>query len=248
MKIFKRNQYHHQRKYGRNKKISSYHRGGGHPRIYRKIQPIGLPMNITGQVKTIEYDPNRSAQIAGILYENGSKKYQISPIGLKLGTKLIAGSNAPLKIGNTLPLKNIPLGTNIYNIEPLPGNGGKFVRAAGTTALVIAKFESWVTIRLPSGEIRLFSNNCWATIGQVSNVNHFNRSLKKAGYSRWLGIRPRVRGSAKNPVDHPHGGGEGRAPIGRCHPLTPWGKPTLGKRTRRPRKYSNTFIIRRNGS
>lgn len=243
-RAFKKIKYHYQRKQGRNKKITSFHRGSGH---FRKARLCGgvLP-GIPGHVKTIEYDPNRSAQIAGIFYENGLKKYQISPIGLKLGTQLIAASTAPLTVGNTLPLKNIPLGTNIYNIESFPGSGSKFVRAAGVTALVMAKFESWVTIRLPSNEVRLFSNNCWATIGQVSNINHFNRSLKKAGCSRWLGIRPRVRGSAKNPVDHPHGGGEGRAPIGRCHPVTPWGKPTLGKRTRRPRKYSDSLIIRRN--
>nr|YP_010447283.1 ribosomal protein L2 [Halimeda opuntia]UTN43203.1 ribosomal protein L2 [Halimeda opuntia] len=246
MKLFKKNKYHYQRKQGRNKKITSNHRGGGHSRIYRQIDFRKIPIDISGQVKTIEYDPNRSAQIAGIFYENGLKKYQISPIGLKPGTLIKGGSTAPLRVGNTLPLKNIPLGTNVYNIEPSPGSGFKFVRAAGTTALVMAKFESWVTIRLPSNEIRLFSKNCWATIGQVSNINHLNRSLKKAGQSRWLGIRPRVRGSAKNPVDHPHGGGEGRAPVGRCHPLTPWGKPTLGKRTRRTRKYSDSLIIRRN--
>ena len=161
--------------------------------------------------------------------------------------QLIASVTAPIRLGNTLPLKNIPLGSQLHNIESTPGRGGQFVRAAGTTALLMAKFGSWVTLRLPSNEIRLFSQNCWATIGQVSNIDHLNKRLKKAGRSRWLGIRPKVRGSAKNPVDHPHGGGEGRAPIGRSHPVTPWGQPTLGKRTRR-KKYSDVFIIRRSNS
>nr|AOP19067.1 ribosomal protein L2 [Halimeda discoidea] len=252
MKILKKKKFarklklHYQRKQGRNKKITSYHRGGGHSRLYRQIDFVKIPINQSGTVKTIEYDPNRSAQIAGILYENGIKRYQICPIGLKPGAELIAASRAPLTVGNTLPLKNIPLGTNIFNIEPSPGSGCKFVRAGGATALVMAKFESWVTIRLPSNEVRLFSKNCWATIGTVQPALQTLRKSKKAGSSRWLGIRPRVRGSAKNPVDHPHGGGEGRAPIGRCHPLTPWGKPTLGKGTRRPRKYSDSLILRRN--
>nr|AYC63935.1 ribosomal protein L2 [Flabellia petiolata] len=245
--IFKKNQYHYQRKKGRNNsgKITSRHRGGGHSRVYREVEFQKIQINVIGKVKTIEYDPNRSAQIAGILYENGSKKYQLSPVGLEVGRSVIASPTASLVVGNTLPLKNIPLGTNVYNIESAPGRGGRFVRAAGTTALLMAKFGSWVTLRLPSNEVRLFSKNCWATLGQVNNIDHFNKRLKKAGRSRWLGIRPSVRGSAKNPVDHPHGGGEGRAPIGRSHPVTPWGKPTLGKRTRRPKKYSDSLIIRR---
>ena len=233
------------RKKGRNHhgKITSRHRGGGHARLYRKIERI--PLNIEGKVQTIEYDPNRSAKIAQIGYNDGSKKYQLCPIGWEIGTKTLASSMAPLKIGNRLPLQKIPLGTNVYNIELLPGKGGQLVRSAGTTAVLMAKFGSLVTLRLPSNEVRLFSKNCWATIGQVSNIDHFTKSLKKAGRARWLGRRPRVRGSAKNPVDHPHGGGEGCAPIGKSHPVSPWGKPTLGKRTRRPKKYSDAFILRR---
>lgn len=245
--MFKKNCYGYHRKKGRNNygHITSRHRGGGHARLYRKIDFQKLKINITGYVKTIEYDPNRSAHIMGILYKDGEKKYQVSPNALKIGTPIIASLTASLTLGNTLPLKNIPLGMNIYNIEPAPGCGSKFVRAAGTTAQIMAKFGSWVTIRLPSNEIRLFSENCWATIGQVSNMDHFNKTRKKAGNSRWLGCRPKVRGSAKNPVDHPHGGGEGSAPIGKSHPVTPWGKPTLGKRTRRTKKYSDSLILRR---
>lgn len=247
--LFKKNQYRYQRKKGRNNsgKITSQHRGGGHLRIYRQMNFKKIQINTLGKVQTIEYDPNRSAQIAGIVYANGSKQYQLAPLGLKIGMQLIASFTAPIQLGNTLPLKNIPLGSQLHNIELTPGRGGQLVRAAGTTALLMAKFGSWVTLRLPSNEIRLFSQNCWATIGQVNNIDHLNKRLKKAGCSRWLGIRPKVRGSAKNPVDHPHGGGEGRAPIGRSHPVTPWGQPTLGKRTRR-KKYSDAFIIRRSHS
>lgn len=245
--ILKKKRYFFHRKKGRNNngRITSRHRGGGHARIYRQIDFQKIRINIAGTVKTIEYDPNRSAQVMGVIFEDGIKNYQLSPNGIKRGTTILASPVAPLMIGNTLPLKNIPLGTSIYNIESIPGGGGKFARAAGTAALLMAKFGPWVTLRLPSNEVRLFSQNCWATIGQVSNINHFNRNFKKAGYSRWLGIRPSVRGSAKNPVDHPHGGGEGRAPIGRSYPVTPWGKPTLGKRTRRTQKYSDSLIIRR---
>nr|YP_009472624.1 ribosomal protein L2 [Rhipilia penicilloides]ARO74273.1 ribosomal protein L2 [Rhipilia penicilloides] len=233
------------RKKGRNHhgKITSRHRGGGHPRLYRKIER--LPLNLEGCVQTIEYDPNRSASIALIRSSNGSRHYQLCPVGWDIGTKTLASLTAPLKTGNRLPLKKIPLGTNVYNIELSPGKGGQLVRSAGTTAFLMAKFGSWVTLRLPSNEIRLFSQNCWATLGQVSNMDHLNKSLKKAGRARWLGRRPRVRGSAKNPVDHPHGGGEGGTPIGKSHPVSPWGKPTLGKRTRRTQKYSDAFILRR---
>lgn len=217
-------------------------RKGCHKRTYRYLDFQKIHINILGKVQTIEYDPNRSGHIAGILYENGQKEYQLSPEGLKLGSQLIASLTAPVNIGNSLPLKNIPLGTNVYNIELAPGSGRKFVRAAGTTALLMAKLGSWVTLRLPSNEIRLFSEHCWATIGQVSSKKQI--CLKKAGRSRWLGFRPKVRGSAKNPVDHPHGGGEGKAPIGRSHPVTPWGKPTLGKGTRRKKKYSDSLILR----
>jgi len=239
--------YYYKRKKGHNNsgKITNKSRGGGHKKLYRQIDFNKFQINISGKVKAIEYDPNRSANIAKIFYANNLIRYKISPIGLKIGSLLKASSKAPLKIGNTLPLKNIPLGTNIYNLEPMPGKGAKFVRSAGTTACIIAKSDSWITIRLPSNEVRIFSENCWATIGKVSNVDHFNKKLKKAGRSRWLGIRPNVRGCAKNSVDHPHGGGEGKAPIGRSHPVSPWGKPTLGKRTRRSKKYSDSLILRR---
>lgn len=223
------------------KKGRNGRRRGSHRRTYRYLDFQKIHINIVGKVQTIEYDPNRSGHIAGILYENGQKEYQLSPEGLKIGSQLCASSTAELTVGNTLPLKSIPLGMNVYNIESAPGSGRKFVRAAGTTALLMAKLDSWVTLRLPSNEIRLFSENCWATIGQV---HHKNSSKSKAGRSRWLGIHPKVRGSAKNPVDHPHGGGEGRAPIGRSHPVTPWGKPTLGKGTRRKKKYSDSLILK----
>ena len=244
--MFKKNKYRYQRKKGRNNhgKITSRHRGGGHSRLYRKIEFQKMKINVLGKVQTIEYDPNRSAKITGILYKDGSKIYRILPFNVKIGDSLLASSNAPLTIGNTLPLKNIPLGTKVFNIEPVPGRGGKFVRAAGTSALLLSKFGQWVILRLPSKQIRFFSQYCWATIGQVSNINCLNKRLKKAGRSRWLGLRPKVRGSAKNPVDHPHGGGEGRTPIGRSHPVSPWGKPTLGKKTRRSKKYSDSLIIK----
>nr|AYC65750.1 ribosomal protein L2 [Udotea sp. TZ0819] len=243
--MFKRNKYRYQRKKGRNNhgKITSRHRGGGHSRLYRQIEFQKIKINVLGTVQTIEYDPNRSAKIAGILYKDGSKIYRISPFGLKVGDSLLASPVASLTIGNTLPLKNIPLGTNVSNIEPVPGRGGKFVRAAGTSAVLMAKFGQWVTLRLPSNQIRLFSQYCWATVGKVSNINHLTKQCKKAGRSRWLGLRPKVRGSAQNPVDHPHGGGEGRTPIGRSHPVTPWGKPTLGRRTRRSNKYSDSLVV-----
>jgi len=242
-----KNKYYYQRKKGRNNlgRITVQHRGGGHPRIYRQIEFQKIQVNLPGIVHKIEYDPNRSAKIAKIIYKNRLQIYQLFPQGLKIGDQIIASSNAPLKIGNTLPLKNIPLGYNVYNIESIPGGGSKFVRAAGTAAVLMAKFGKFVTLRLPSNEIRLFSQNCWATLGQVNNIDHGNINFKKAGRSRWLGLRPSVRGSAKNPVDHPHGGGEGRAPIGKNHPVTPWGKPALGKRTRRTKKYSDKLIIKR---
>lgn len=245
-KIFKKNRQGDQRKKGRNHsgRITSRHRGGGHSRNYRRIQFQKLKIDVPGKVKTIEYDPNRTANILGILYKDGSKAYQIAPMKMQVGDPVFASPNAPLTLGNSLPLGNIPLGTNVYNIESAPGKGGQYVRSAGTKALLIAKSGFWVTLRLPSKEVRYFSKNCWATIGQVSQMEHLNRNLKKAGRSRWLGWRPRVRGSAKNPVDHPHGGGEGKAPIGKSHPVTPWGKPALGQRTRKPKKYSDALILR----
>lgn len=245
LKIFKKFQQGFQRKQGRNNsgKITCRHKGGGHSRVYRKINFQKIKIDIPGKIQTIEYDPNRTGQILGMTYQDGSKNYQLCPIGVNIGSKLIASNQATLTPGNSLPLKHIPLGTNVYNIESVPGRGGQFVRAGGTTATLMSKLNSWVTLRLPSGEIRLFSENCWASIGQVQSNYSKNNIRKKAGRSRWLGRRPSVRGSAQNAVDHPHGGGEGRAPIGRSHPVTPWGKPTLGKLTRSKKKYSNRFIL-----
>jgi large subunit ribosomal protein L2 len=236
-----------QRKKGRNNsgKITCRHKGGGHPRVYRKINFQKIKINCLAKIRTIEYDPNRTGRIIGVIYKDGSQQYQLCPKGVKIGSELIASSKATLTSGNSLPLKNIPLGTNVYNIESAPGKGGQFARAGGATALLMSKADSFVTLRLPSNEIRLFSENCWATIGKVEPKYLEKVSLMKAGRSRWLGIRPTVRGCAQNAVDHPHGGGEGKAPIGKTHPVTPWGKPTLGKLTRPPKKYSDRLILRR---
>ncbi|NES85297.1 MAG: 50S ribosomal protein L2 [Moorea sp. SIO2B7] len=239
-----------QRKKGRNNsgKITCRHRGGGHPRLYRKINFKKIKINCSAQIRTIEYDPNRTSQIIGVVYNDGSQQYKLCPKGVKIGSELIASSEAALIPGNSLPLKNIPLGTNVYNIESTPGKGGQFARAGGATALLMSKADSYVTLRLPSNEIRLFSENCWATIGGVApraTPGKAPSSKALAGRSRWLGIRPTVRGCAQNAVDHPHGGGEGKAPIGKKNPVTPWGKPTLGKLTRPPKKYSDRLILRR---
>nr|YP_009729405.1 50S ribosomal protein L2 [Caulerpa ashmeadii]QHQ73317.1 50S ribosomal protein L2 [Caulerpa ashmeadii] len=247
---FRKYRHGFQRKKGRNNsgRITCRHKGGGHSRVYRKINFQKIKVNIPGKIQTIEYDPNRTGKILGMIYKDGSKNYQLCPVGATIGSTLIASPYGSLIPGNSLPLKNIPLGTNVYNIEPEPGFGGKFARAGGTTALLMSKIDSWVTLRLPSNEVRLFSENCWATIGQVQKKEDGSSGLKKAGGSRWLGRRPTVRGSAQNAVDHPHGGGEGRAPIGRSCPVTPWGKPTLGQSTRRSKKYSDPFILRRRNS
>nr|BBD21676.1 50S ribosomal protein L2 [Poropsis sp. ID1_4] len=246
--MLKKTKYRYQRQKGRNNhgKITSRHRGGGHSRLYRHVEFQKIKINVLGRVQKIEYDPYRSAKIAEIVYKDGSKIYKVSPLNLKIGDSLLASFVAPLTVGNTLPLKNIPLGTKISNIEPVPGRGSKFVRAGGTSALLMSKFGQWAVVRLPSKQIRFFSQYCWATIGQISinNIPQLKKRRSKAGRSRWLGVRPKVRGSAKNPVDHPHGGGEGKTPIGRSHPVTPWGKPTLGKRTRRSKKYSDSLIIK----
>nr|YP_010564925.1 ribosomal protein L2 [Chlamydomonas chlamydogama]UZA61928.1 ribosomal protein L2 [Chlamydomonas chlamydogama] len=232
---------------GRNNRgvITCRHRGGGHKQLYRQIDfkrdKIGMP----AKVVSIEYDPNRNARIALLRYEDGEKRYILHPRGLNLGETLISDLNAPILVGNSLPLRNIPLGAQVHNVEFQPGSGGQLARSAGTLVEILAKEGNFVTIRLPSKEIRLISKNCWATIGQVGNVEAYNLTIGKAGRTRWLGIRPTVRGSVMNPVDHPHGGGEGRAPIGRSRPVTPWGKPALGKFTRKPKKYSNAFIIRK---
>ena len=232
---------------GRNNRgiITSRHRGGGHKRLYREIDFGRTKVNIPGKVTNIEYDPNRNSRIALINYQDGEKRYILHPVGLQIGDTIIASPDATIAVGNCLPLVNIPLGTEIHNIELQPGAGGQLVRAAGTVAQIVAKEGTWVTLRLPSGEVRLVSQNCWATIGRVGNVDAFNLTLGKAGRKRWLGRRPHVRGSAMNPVDHPHGGGEGRAPIGRSRPVSPWGKPALGAKTRKRKKFSAALILQR---
>ncbi|HHY79510.1 LSU ribosomal protein L2P [Thermoanaerobacter thermohydrosulfuricus] len=228
--------------YGR---ITVRHRGGGHKRKYRIIDFKRDKDGVPGKVAAIEYDPNRTAYIALIHYLDGEKRYIIAPYGLKVGDIVESGENVDIKVGNALPLRNIPVGTIIHNIELIPGKGGQLVRAAGTAAQLMAKEGDYVQVRMPSGEIRLIEADCRATIGQVSNLDHENVKIGKAGRSRWLGRRPTVRGSAMNPVDHPHGGGEGKAPIGHPGPLTPWGKPALGYKTRKKGKASDKFIIKR---
>jgi large subunit ribosomal protein L2 len=232
---------------GRNNRgvITCRHRGGGQKRFYRKIDFWRKNLNCTGYVRAIEYDPNRNASVALIFYNNGTKNYILSPKNLKIGAIVIAGFRVSIRVGNALPLWNIPLGIIVHNVEFYPGGGGKIARSAGTSVQLIARENGFVTLRLPSGEIRLVSQTCWATIGQMGNVEARNIKSKKAGHNRWLGRRPTVRGSAINPVDHPHGGGEGRCPIGHINPVTPWGKVRLGVKTRRPKKYSNIFIVRR---
>ena len=232
---------------GRNNRgiITSRHRGGGHKRLYRDIDFGRTKVNIPAKVTAIEYDPNRNSRIALVSYQDGEKRYILHPVGLQIGDTIIASPEAPISVGNCLPLVNIPLGTEVHNVELHPGSGGQLVRAAGTVAQIVAKEGNWVTLRLPSGEVRLVSQNCWATIGRVGNIEAFNLTLGKAGRKRWLGRRPHVRGSAMNPVDHPHGGGEGRAPIGRSRPVSPWGKPALGAKTRKRQKFSSALIIQR---
>jgi large subunit ribosomal protein L2 len=231
---------------GRNNKgrITIRHKGGGHKRLYRLIDFKRNKYDIQGTVVSVEYDPNRNANIALINYQDGEKRYILHPENLNIGDSIIAGKNFPIRIGNALPLEAIPLGTDVHNIELFPGKGGQLVRSAGTSAKVLAKENNFVVLRLSSKEIRLFKKECFATIGKISNSDFYNVVLGKAGRSRWLGIRPTVRGSVMNPVDHPHGGGEGRCPIGRARPLTPWGKPALGLKTRKKTKKSNIFIIR----
>jgi large subunit ribosomal protein L2 len=232
---------------GRNNqgKITTRFRGGGNKRLYRIIDFKRDKDGIPGKVTAIEYDPNRSARIALITYADGEKRYIIAPLGLNVGDTILSGENVPLKPGNTTSLRNIPVGTIIHNIEILPGKGGQIARSAGSYAQILSKDEKYAQIKLPSGEIRLINLNCRATIGQVGNVDHENVQLGKAGRSRYLGRKPHVRGSAMNPVDHPHGGGEGKAPIGHPSPLSPWGKPTLGKKTRKDKKPSSRFIVKR---
>ncbi|WP_134686790.1 50S ribosomal protein L2 [Brevibacillus migulae] len=232
---------------GRNNqgKITVRHQGGGHKRKYRIIDFKRNKDGIPGRVATIEYDPNRSANIALINYADGEKRYIIAPLGLKVGDTIVSGADADIKTGNTLPLVNIPVGTTIHNIELKPGKGAQLVRSAGSSAQVLGRDGDFVIVRLASGETRRIHNDCRATIGQVGNLDHELLNIGKAGRSRWLGKRPTVRGSVMNPNDHPHGGGEGRAPIGRKAPVTPWGKPTLGLKTRKKRNKSDQYIIRR---
>ena len=232
---------------GRNNRgvITIRHRGGGHKRKYRLIDFQRSKHNVEGTIASIEYDPNRNARIALVNYEDGEKRYILHPNNIKVGDKIMSGSRAPLNIGNTLPLEEISLGTSIHNIELIPKRGGQIVRSAGTSAKILAKEGDYVTLRLPSKEIRLIRKECFATIGEVSNNEAFLVQSGKAGRTRWLGKRPTVRGSVMNPCDHPHGGGEGRAPIGRTRPLTPWGKPALGMKTRKCKKLSDAYILRR---
>ena len=230
---------------GRNSKgrITARHRGGGHKRKYRIIDFRRNKDGIPAKVAAIEYDPNRSARIALLHYLDGEKRYILAPVGLKVGDTVESGPNADIKPGNALPIANIPVGTVIHNIELQPGKGGQLARSAGTSAQLMAKEGSYGTVRLPSGEFRLVLQTCRASVGQVGNVDHENMIVGKAGRSRYLGNRPHVRGVAMNPVDHPHGGGEGKAPIGRPSPVTPWGKPTLGARTRK-KKASDRLVVR----
>ncbi|QHA90117.1 50S ribosomal protein L2 [Bacillus sp. N1-1] len=235
------------KKGGRNNqgRLTVRHQGGGHKRKYRVIDFKRDKDGIPGRVATIEYDPNRSANIALINYADGEKRYILAPKGLKVGTEIMSGVDADIKVGNTLPLINIPVGTTIHNIELKPGRGGQLVRSAGAEAQLLGKEGRYVLVRLRSGETRMILSTCRATIGQVGNLEHELINIGKAGRSRWLGIRPTVRGSVMNPVDHPHGGGEGRAPIGRKSPMSPWGKPTLGFKTRKKNKDSDKYIVRR---
>jgi large subunit ribosomal protein L2 len=227
-------------------RITIRHRGGGHKRRYRRIDFKRDKHGIPARVASIEYDPNRSARIALLAYADGEKRYVIAPVGLQVGDSVMSGEGADIRVGNALPLKEVPFGTMVHNIELRPGGGGQLVRAAGTSARVLAKEGDYVTLRLPSSEIRMVRNDCLATIGQVGNVDHGNIKLGKAGRRRWLGRRPKVRGSVMSPRDHPHGGGEGRTPIGLPGPKSPWGKPTLGKKTRR-NKDTDKYIVRRRG-
>jgi large subunit ribosomal protein L2 len=238
--------YKHRAK-GRNNRgvITSRRRGGGHKRLYREIDFKRDKYNINAEIIAIEYDPNRNARIALVQYEDGEKRYILAPAGIKVGMTIMSGTDAPIEIGNALPLSKIPLGETVHNVELRAGRGGQIVRAAGTAAKVMAKEGDYVTIGLPSKEVRMVRKECYATIGQVGNAEARNIKLGKAGRTRHLGKRPEVRGSAMNPVDHPHGGGEGRAPIGRSGPVTPWGKPALGVKTRKRNKPSNKLIVRR---
>jgi len=228
-------------------RITVRHRGGGHKRRYRLIDFKRDKWGVAAQVSSIEYDPNRTARIALLTYSDGEKRYIVAPLGIKVGDSLMSGPDAEIRSGNSLPIRNIPLGTQVHNIELYPGRGAQIARSAGTSAQLVAKEGTSAQLRLPSGEVRFIQMDCMATIGQVSNSEHANMTLGKAGRKRWLGIRPSVRGLAMDPSSHPHGGGEGRSPIGMAGPKTPWGKPALGKRTRQ-NKRTDKQIVRRSSS
>lgn len=238
--------YKHNKK-GRNNRgvITSRHRGGGHKRLYRIIDFRRDKYDIPAKVVAIEYDPNRNARIALLFYQDGEKRYILAPVGITIGATVVSGENSPYEIGNALPLYKIPLGSEIHNVELIPGKGGQMVRSAGAVAQLVAKDGNYVTLKLPSKEVRMVRKECYATMGRVGNIEARNITLGKAGRTRHLGRRPHVRGSVMNPVDHPHGGGEGRAPIGRSGPMTPWGKSALGAKTRNKKKASSRLIIRR---
>ncbi len=231
---------------GRNNKgrITVRHRGGGHRRRYRIIDFKRDKFDIPAKVASIEYDPNRSANIALLFYNDGEKRYILSPFGTKVGDELISGENAPLRVGNSLPIKKVATGMFVHNIELIPGRGGQLVRSAGSAAQIMAHDGGFTTVRLPSGEIRQIIEDCFATVGEVGNKSHEQIISGKAGRSRWLGKRPTVRGVVMNPVDHPHGGGEGKTSGGR-HPVSPWGQPTKGYKTRKKNKKSNDYIVKR---
>lgn len=231
---------------GRNNqgRLTARHKGGGHRRQYRIIDFKRNKLDVPGKVESIEYDPNRSARIALVSYADGEKRYILAPLDLKVGDSVIASDTADIRPGNSLPLARIPVGTIVHNIELNPGKGGQLVRSAGVGAQLMAKEGKYATLRLPSGEMRMVLQTCRAVIGQIGNLEHENIVLGKAGRSRWLGIRPTVRGVVMNPRDHPHGGGEGKSPIGRKTPSTPWGKPALGRKTRK-KKPSDKMIVRR---
>ena len=232
---------------GRNNRgvITIRHRGGGHKKRYRIIDFRRNKSEIQARVASIEYDPNRNARIALLHYTAGEKRYILHPKKLEVGAIVQSGPDAPIEIGNALPLSNIPLGTSVHNVELIPGRGGQIVRSAGASAQIVAKEGNFVTLKMPSSEVRLVHSRCYATIGEVGNAEHKNLVLGKAGRKRWLGIRPTVRGVVMNPCDHPHGGGEGRSPIGRAKPVTKWGRPALGIKTRKNNKYSDFCIIRK---
>jgi len=230
---------------GRNNRgvITVKGRGGGHKRKYRIID-FKRKSTLAAKVASIEYDPNRNARISLLQYSDGTKKYIVAPRSLKVGMDISSGINVPIEVGNAMPLESIPLGSIIHNVELTLGKGGQIARAAGTYAQLIAKEGDFVTLKLPSNEVRLVNKKCFATLGQVGNIDSINITLGKAGRSRWLGKKPKVRGVVKNPIDHPHGGGEGRSPIGRAKPVTPWGKPALGIKTRKQTKASSKLILR----